>query len=215
MKFLKVILISVLLLAPFALSADLYGAQPEENLKEKNRPEENLPGKNLKETPQKNDDTYIIGAGDVLAITVWREPSISGTYPVRPDGKITFPLINDIKAQGLTPLKMKEELEKRLKDFIANPIVTVGVQEVNSKNIFILGKVNQPGKYPLLNPTTVLQAIAQAGGLAEWAEGDEIVILRTEGGKQEKIEFDYDEVSKGKRLEQNIFLKPGDTIIVP
>jgi len=215
MKFLKVILISVLLLAPFALSADLYGAQPEENLKEKNRPEENLPGKNLKETPQKNDDTYIIGAGDVLAITVWREPSISGTYPVRPDGKITFPLINDIKAQGLTPLKMKEELEKRLKDFIANPIVTVGVQEVNSKNIFILGKVNQPGRYPLLNPTTVLQAIAQAGGLAEWAEGDEIVILRTEGGKQEKIEFDYDEVSKGKRLEQNIFLKPGDTIIVP
>jgi polysaccharide export outer membrane protein len=200
MKFSKTILIFLLLLAPFATSAELYGAQPEE------KPQEN---------PTANDDTYIIGAGDVLAITVWREPSISGEYPVRPDGKITFPLINDIKAQGLTPLKMKEELEKRLKDFIANPIVTVGVQEVNSKNIFILGKVNQPGKYPLLNPTTVLQAIAQAGGLAEWAEGDEIVILRTEGGKQKKLEFDYDEVAKGKRLEQNIFLKPGDTIIVP
>lgn len=165
--------------------------------------------------PEENDDTYVIGAGDVLTITVWREPSISGEYPVRPDGKITFPLINDIKAQGLTPLKLKENLEKRLKDYIANPIVTVGVQQVNSKNIFILGKVNQPGKYPLLNPTTVLQAIAQAGGLAEWAEGDDIVILRTEKGKQKKIEFDYDKVSRGKELEQNIFLKPGDTIIVP
>ncbi len=161
------------------------------------------------------DSTYKIGAGDVLAIQVWREPSLSGQFTVRPDGKITFPLLNDIRAEGLTPLELKSSLEKRLSKFISSPLVTVGVQEVNSKNIYVLGKVNTPGKYPLTTETTVLQAIAEAGGLAEWAEGDDIVILRKENGKQVKIEFDYDDVSKGKHLEQNITLKPGDTIVVP
>ena len=161
------------------------------------------------------DSTYKIGAGDVLAIQVWREPSLSGQFTVRPDGKITFPLLNDIRAEGLTPLELKSSLEKRLSKFISSPLVTVGVQEVNSKNIYVLGKVNTPGKYPLTTETTVLQAIAEAGGLAEWAEGDDIVILRKKNGKQVKIEFDYDDVSKGKHLEQNITLKPGDTIVVP
>ncbi len=175
-----------------------------------------------KATPQRKvpvqkeaDSTYKIGAGDVLAIQVWREPSLSGQFTVRPDGKITFPLLNDIKTEGLTPLELKAALEKRLSKFISSPVVTVGVQEVNSKNIYVLGKVNTPGKYPLTTETTVLQAIAEAGGLAEWAEGDDIVILRKENGSQKKIEFDYDDVSQGKHLEQNITLKPGDTIVVP
>ncbi len=170
-----------------------------------------------KSKPQEreSDSTYKIGAGDVLAIQVWREPSLSGQFTVRPDGKITFPLLNDIRAEGLTPLELKSVLEKGLSKFISSPVVTVGVEEVNSKNIYVLGKVNTPGKYPLKTETTVLQAIAEAGGLAEWAEGDDIVILRKENGKQVKIEFDYDDVSKGKHLEQNITLKPGDTIVVP
>jgi len=171
---------------------------------------------NIQKTAEKEtDSTYKIGAGDVLAIQVWREPSLSGQFTVRPDGKITFPLLNDIKASGYTPLELKAELEKKLSKFISSPVVTVGVQEVNSKNVYVLGKVNTPGKYPLTTDTTVLQAIAEAGGLAEWAEGDDIVILRKENGKQIKIEFDYDDVSKGKHLEQNITLKPGDTIVVP
>lgn len=162
-----------------------------------------------------NDSTYKIGAGDVLDIQVWREPNLSGQFTVRPDGKITFPLLNDMKAEGLTPFELKKHLEKKLSKFISSPVVTVGLHEVNSKNIYVLGKVNTPGKYPLTTETTVLQAIAEAGGLAEWAKGDDIVILRKEDGKQIKIEFDYDDVSRGKHLEQNITLKPGDTIIVP
>jgi len=163
----------------------------------------------------KTNSSYKIGAGDVLKIQVWREPRLSGEFVVRPDGKITFPLVNDVTAQGKTPLELKQILEKELAKFITAPVVTVVVQSVNSKNIFVLGKVNNPGKYPLTGPTTVLQALSQAGGLAEWAKGDDIVILRNENGKQIKIDFDYDEVSKGENLEQNIFLKPGDTIIVP
>jgi len=163
----------------------------------------------------KNRDDYVIGAGDVLSIKVWREPNLSGNFTVRPDGKITFPLLNDISTKGLTPLHLKKVIEKGLTKFISTPVVTVVVASVNSKNIYVLGKVNTPGKYPLTGPTTVLQALAEAGGLAEWAKGSDIVILRNENGKQVKIEFDYDDVSRGKHLEQNILLKPGDTIVVP
>ncbi len=172
-------------------------------------------GQGNSENQQKSQDEYVIGAGDNLSIQVWREPNLSGNFTVRPDGKITFPLLNDIKAEGLTPLQLKKVIESGLTKYISAPVVTVVVTSANSKNIFVMGKVNNPGKYPLTGPTTVLQALAQAGGLAEWAKGDEIVILRTENGKQRKIEFDYDDVSKGKHLEQNIFLKPGDTIVVP
>jgi len=172
-------------------------------------------GQGNSENQQKSQDEYVIGAGDNLSIQVWREPNLSGNFTVRPDGKITFPLLNDIKAEGLTPLQLKKVIESGLAKYISAPVVTVVVTSANSKNIFVMGKVNSPGRYPLTGPTTVLQALAQAGGLAEWAKGDEIVILRTENGKQRKIEFDYDDVSKGKHLEQNIFLKPGDTIVVP
>ncbi len=164
---------------------------------------------------KKNSDEYVIGAGDVLSIQVWREPNLSGNFTVRPDGRITFPLLNDIKAEGLTPLQLKKVIEKGLTKYIATPVVTVVVSSANSKNIYVLGKVNNPGKYPLTGPTTVLQALAEAGGLAEWAKSDDIVILRNQNGKQIKLEFDYDDVSQGKHLEQNIFLKPGDTIVVP
>ena len=173
-----------------------------------------LPKENKKPSSTSNSN-YLIGAGDILKIQVWREPKLSGEFIVRPDGKITFPLVNDVQAQSKTPFQLKQILEKELSRFITAPVVTVVVQKVNSKNIYVLGKVNNPGKYPLTGPTTVLQALAEAGGLAEWAKADEIVIVRNEGGKQIKIDFDYDKVSKGEKLDQNIFLKPGDTIIVP
>ena len=161
------------------------------------------------------DDEYIIGPADVLDIQVWREPNLSRIIPVRPDGKITLPLLNDVQAAGLTPLELKTEIEKGLAKFVESPTASVAVQEINSKGIFILGQVNAPGQYPLQRGLTVLQALSLAGGLAEWADSGNIVILRSEGEKQTRIEFNYKRVSKGKDLEENIVLRPGDTIIIP
>ncbi len=165
--------------------------------------------------PDRQERDYVIGPGDVIEIQVWREPNLSKTIPVRPDGKITLPLLNDVKAAGLTPLELKKRIEKGLSRFIENPTVSVSVNEINSKNIYVMGKVNTPGQYPLHGGLTVLQALSLAGGLAEWADAGNIVILRKENGKQIRIKFNYKKVSKGKDLEQNIPLKPGDTIIVP
>ncbi len=158
---------------------------------------------------------YVIGPGDVIEIQVWREPNLSKTIPVRPDGKITLPLLNDVKAAGLTPLELKRRIEKGLSRFVENPTVSVAVNEINSRNVYVMGKVNTPGQYPLRAGLTVLQALSLAGGFAEWADEGHIIILRKENGKQIRIKFNYKKVSKGKDLEQNILLKPGDTIIVP
>jgi polysaccharide export outer membrane protein len=161
------------------------------------------------------EDEYIIGPTDVLEIHVWREPDLSRTIPVRPDGKITLPLLSDVQASGLTPLELKVKIEKRLAEFVESATVSVAVQEIHSKNIFVLGQVASPGQYPLQQDLTVLQALSLAGGLAEWADRGNVVILREENGKQSRIKFDYKKVSKGKHLEKNIVLQPGDTIIVP
>lgn len=158
---------------------------------------------------------YVIGPADVLEVQVWREENLSRTIPVRPDGKITLPLVDDMQAAGLTPIALKRQLEQELARFIENPTVSVSVQEINSKKIYVLGRVNAPGEYPLHRGLRVLQAFSLAGGLAEWAEEGDIVILRQEGGRQVRIPFDYKKVSRGKKLEQNIILKPGDTIVVP
>lgn len=160
-------------------------------------------------------DEYLIGPTDILEIHIWREPDLSRTIPVRPDGKITLPLLNDVQASGLTPLELKAGIEKGLAKFIESPVVSVAVQEIHSKNIFVLGQVESPGQYPLQQDLTVVQALSLAGGLAEWADQSGIVILRKENGKQRRIKFNYKDVSKGKHLEENIVLKAGDTIIVP
>jgi len=164
---------------------------------------------------QVSEDKYVIGPTDVLEIQVWKEPNLSRTVPVRPDGKITLPLLDDVQAAGLTPLELKAKLEKELAKFVENPVVSVSVQEIHSKNIYVLGRVATPGAFPLQQGLTVLQALSLAGGLAEWADEKNIVIIRTENGKQKKIKFNYSRVSKGKDLDKNILLKPGDTIIVP
>ncbi len=164
---------------------------------------------------QESQNEYVIGPTDILEIQVWREPTLTRTVPVRPDGKITLPLLDDVHAAGLTPLQLKNKLEKALARFINNPKVSVSVQEINSKKIYVLGQVNTPGEYPLRHNMTVMQALSLAGGLAEWANAGNIVIIRNENGKQKRIKFDYKKVLKGKDLDKNILLEPGDTIVVP
>ncbi len=162
-----------------------------------------------------DDPDYLIGAQDVLNISVWKEPEITRTVPVRPDGKISLPLLNDIQAAGLTPMQLANAITMGLKKFIADPQVTVIVTEINSRRYYILGEVGRPGAYPLLPGMTVLQALSGAGGFSQWANLNEIHVLRTENGEQVRYPFKYKDVLKGKRTEQNIELKPGDTIVVP
>jgi polysaccharide export outer membrane protein len=146
---------------------------------------------------------------------VWKETEITRTVPVRPDGKISLPLLNDVQAAGLTAMDLASVIAERLKKFIANPQVTVIVTTVNSQKIFILGEVPRPGVTPLLPNMTVLQAVSSAGGFTQYANQKGIYVLRTENGQQVKYPFNYREVVKGVNIQQNIMLKPGDTIVVP
>jgi polysaccharide export outer membrane protein len=158
---------------------------------------------------------YVIGPEDILAIVFWREKDLSAEVAVRPDGRISLPLINDIEAVGLTPEQLRERVTEAAGKLLEDPNVTVIVKEIRSRKVFITGQVGKPGPYPLTAPTTVMQLITMAGGVLEYANDKNISILRTENGKQVGIRFNYDEVKKGKKLEQNILLKPGDTVIVP
>jgi polysaccharide export outer membrane protein len=164
------------------------------------------------EAPAASD--YVIGADDTLHISVWKEPDLSETLPVRPDGKISMPLLNDITAAGLTPLQLKDSLTEKLKKYIADPRVTVVVTAMNSRRIFVSGEVLHTGPMVLLPHMTMLQALSQAG-FTQFANVKGIYLLRTENGKQEKLPFNYKEVIKGNHPEQNIALKPGDTLVVP
>jgi polysaccharide export outer membrane protein len=157
---------------------------------------------------------YVIGADDTLHISVWKEPDLTETLPVRPDGKISMPLLDDIQAAGMTPVSLKALITEKLKKFIADPRVTVVVTGMNSRRVFVTGEVTHSGPMTLLPQMTVLQALAQAG-FTQFANTKAIYILRTENGKQTKLQFNYKEVVKGNTPEQNIALKPGDTIVVP
>jgi polysaccharide export outer membrane protein len=155
--------------------------------------------------------TYVIGPEDILLIRVWKEPELSGGVQVRPDGKFTMPLIGEMQAEGLTPFKLTQNITESLGKFINNPEVMVSLQSVQSKRYSIMGGVNKTGAFPLVVPITVLEALTNAGGFREYANTKKIVILR---GK-ERIKFNYNEVIKGKKMEQNIYLQNGDYIIVP
>jgi polysaccharide biosynthesis/export protein len=157
---------------------------------------------------------YVIGADDTLHISVWKEPDLSETLPVRPDGKISMPLLNDITAAGLTPLELRDSITDKLKKYISDPRVTVVVTAMNSRRVFVTGEVNHTGPISLLPHMTVLQALAQAG-FTQFANPKAIYLLRTQDGKQAKLPFNYKDVVKGNHPEQNIELKPGDTIVVP
>ena len=158
---------------------------------------------------------YTIGAEDVLNIVFWREPDMSAEVVVRPDGKISLPLLNDVVALGLTPAELRATLTEQAKKLIADPNVAVVVKQINSRKVFITGNVERPGPYPLGGPTTVLQLIALAGGLREYADSKHIVIMRVEKGVSVSLPFNYNDISKRKNLQQNVELKPGDTVIVP
>ena len=159
---------------------------------------------------------YKIGAGDILEITIWKEPDLSREEVlVRTDGKISFPLLNDVQAAGLTPLEMKGNMETGLKEFISTPFVTITVTSPDSQRIYILGEVLNTGEYPLTKNLTVLQAFALAGGFTEWASKKEIVLMRKEDGKEKIYRINYKNIIKGKDLSQNLMLKADDTIIVP
>ena len=157
---------------------------------------------------------YVLGSDDQLHITVWKESDLTVTLPVRPDGKISLPLINDIQAAGLTPMQLRESITEKLKKYIADPRVTVVVTAMNSRRVFVSGEVVHTGAIPLLPNMTMLQALA-AAGFTQFANLKGIYVLRMENGKQVKLPFNYKEVIKGNHPEQNIMLKPGDTVVVP
>jgi len=163
-----------------------------------------------------HDDSFVIGSGDVLAVSVWKQPDISRSLPVRSDGRISLPLIGEVQAGGRTPLNLEEDITAKLEPFLKDPEVTVIVEQINSQKFNILGRVAKPGSYPLTNPTTVLDAIAIAGGCREFAKQKAIYILRIgPTGTESRIPFSYQDVIKGKNVSQNIKLKPHDTIVVP
>ena len=170
------------------------------------------PADTVQETGASSD--YVIGADDILHISVWKEPELSEQLPVRPDGKISMPLLNDIPAAGLTPLALKDSITEKLKKYIADPRVTLVVTAMNSQRIFVTGEVLHSGPITLLPQMTVLQALSQAG-FTQFANLKAIYILRTQNGKQQKLPFNYKEVVKGNHPEQNILLKPSDTVVVP
>ena len=161
------------------------------------------------------DADYKIGPQDMVRIDVWKEPEISRTIPVRPDGKISLPLLNDVQAAGLTAIQLSNSIHDGLTKYLNNPQVTVTVTEINSRRVYVTGEVNRPGALPLLPDMTVLQALSSAGGFTQFAKLKGIYVLRNEGGKQIKLPFNYREVVKGKNQEQNILLLPGDVIVVP
>ncbi|HZU08560.1 MAG TPA: polysaccharide biosynthesis/export family protein [Pseudacidobacterium sp.] len=161
------------------------------------------------------DPAYVIGADDVLAVTVWKEPELSATVPVRSDGKISLPLLNDVQAAGLTPAQLAADVSEKVRKFITDPSVTVIVTQMNSRKAYIMGLVNHQGMVRLQANMTVLQALSAAGGLAPFANRKKIYVLRTENGQEEKLPFNYDAVIKGKDSAQNVLLKPGDTVVVP
>jgi polysaccharide biosynthesis/export protein len=158
---------------------------------------------------------YVIGADDQLRIVFWRDDSLTGDVVVRPDGKISLTLLNDVQAAGLTPNQLRESLTQAAARYVTDPSVTVIVKQINSRKVYVTGQVNKPGPFLLNDNMTVLQVLALAGGLQEWADGDHVLVMRNEGGQTKSYRFNYKDVRKGRNLQQNILLKPGDTIVVP
>lgn len=158
---------------------------------------------------------YVIGADDVLTIVFWRDKDMSAEVVVRPDGRISLPLLNDVQAAGLSPEQLRAQLEQAAAKYVAEPNASVVVKMINSRKVYITGNVLKPGNYPLTGEMSVLQLIAVAGGLQEYADSKKIVVMRKEEGRDRNFAFNYKDVTKQKNLQQNISLKPGDTVIVP
>ncbi|MCD6185055.1 MAG: polysaccharide biosynthesis/export family protein [Deltaproteobacteria bacterium] len=160
-------------------------------------------------------DDYLIGRGDILDISVWKDEALTKLVTVLPDGKISFPLIGDIDAAGKTVTSLRNELNKKIEQYVPDPNLSVVVQQVNSMMIYIIGRINHPGRFVLNTNINVLQALSMAGGLNPFAKKNKILIFREENGKTTIFKFRYNDVSRGEALEQNIILKRGDIIVVP
>jgi polysaccharide biosynthesis/export protein len=157
---------------------------------------------------------YVIGPEDVLHIAVWKEGDLTATLPVRPDGKISLPLLNDVQAAGLTPMQLADSLTEKLKKYVASPRVTVVVTAINSKRVYLVGEVGHTGAVPMLPNMTVLQALSSAG-MTQFANTKKIYVMRMQDGKQLKLPVNYRKLVKGEQMDQNYVLQPGDTIVVP
>lgn len=158
---------------------------------------------------------YVIGPEDVVGVVFWRDQDMTGDVTVRPDGMVTLPLLGDISAAGLTPDVLRDQIQKAAAKYVQDPTVTIVVRQINSRKVFITGEVRTPGAYPLTAPRNVMQLIALAGGLNEYADAKNITVTRTDHGRQLSFKFNYKDIVNGKKLEQNILLKPGDTVVVP
>lgn len=166
-------------------------------------------------TPATTDPAYVIGPEDMLDINVWKEPDVSRVVPVRPDGRISLPLINDVQAAGMTPQQLANGVTDKLRKYFNEPQVTVIVTQINSQRIYVVGEVPRAGAFPLIPGMTVLQALSAAGGFTPYADMKKIHIMRLHDGKYAQLPFNYKEVLKGDNPEQNIKLEPGDTVVVP
>jgi polysaccharide biosynthesis/export protein len=160
-------------------------------------------------------DDYVIGEEDMLTVTIWKEKELSGSVVVRPDGRITVPLVGEIKVVGMTPLQLQSLLEERLKPFITVPKVSVAVNQINSRKVYLIGQVVREGTFPINSSMTVLQVLAGAGGLRDFAKKKKIYVLRKRGDQEIRFPFDYDAAIRGRNREENIRVEPGDTIVVP
>jgi len=167
------------------------------------------------EAQARKGQDYVVGAGDVLQVFVWKEPELTKDVTVRIDGKITVPLVGEVQAAGRTPGQLTADLRSAMERFLAAPRVTVGILQPNSARFYVMGQVAKPGDFPLTGRLTVLQGLALAGGFREFAKTETIVILRQEGGSQTTIPVNYKRLEGGKEPSQNVELRPGDTILVP
>ena len=210
---LKLSMAFLLLLPPFAAPAQQSSGKTQAN--NKVLVARNGNGSKDDRSSPTDDPNYVIGPQDVLDISVWKEPDLTRTVPVRPDGKISLPLLNDVQAGGLTPTQLATQITERLKKYVTDPQVTVIVTAINSQRIYVLGEVSRAGAYVLLPGMTVLQALSSAGGFTQFAKVKNIYVLREENGKQVKYSFNYKAFINGKNPKQNIAVKTGDTIVVP
>jgi len=199
-----------------SLSVGLWAQAPDSTAKDKGSTDSASQPAATAPASQVDDTSYVIGADDILAISVWKEPEISRAVPVRSDGKISLPLVGEIQAAGRTPKQLKEDLTEKLKNYISEPEVTVIVQDSRSKKFNVMGQVARPGSYILSNSLTVLDALALAGGFRDFAKKKSIYVLRRNAdGTDQRLPFNYKDVIAGKNVEQNVKLQPGDTLVVP
>jgi polysaccharide export outer membrane protein len=165
--------------------------------------------------PARPEPLYVIQPNDMLEIFVWKEPDLTRKVLVRPDGRVSFPLVQDMQAAGISPGELKVQVEKKLSEFLSAPEVTIIVEAINSYRVYVLGKVQKPGVVSIEKPVTVLQALALAGGFQDFARDQEMTVIRTAANENFTFDFNYRDVVKGKKPEQNILLRSGDVVVVP